>query len=408
VLGDSTGNDVNEWAYTLAAAIGADYPAWTVDHRLWNDATQAYAAPTRLQTGAAGERFMDLSAATYGRRMPLGFAPALTGIIDARVKLSAATWADGVSTTDLMCHEAGYNYRCWWFYLASDGSPSFQYSLDGVAVQSAIGPFASTTLAAGSTGWLRVLFNPNDGAGNRVTKFYESVDGIAWTQIGATITTAGVVVLFDTPVAIYVIGGRASVGVVHGTKIYEVQLRDGDNGKCVTPCLPDQWSRFESGVADSLVTGAPVLTFVNGSQSGADITYLGDVTRLPKLTPDYGQVLTFLSDSHNEHWVQGAWWQGLYAAWVTSVKARLPIAPIVALTQNPEQATFVLATGHASRRISLLAFARSLGIGVIDTFKAFTDNAAGSTTLMLDDVHPNATGSALWMNTIKALLDKAA
>jgi len=87
VLGDSTGNDVTEWAYLVAEDIAADYPNWTVDHRKWSDATQQYDPPTRVQTGTAGDRYLDLSTGTTGRCAPIGAFPYMAGTMDLRVKM---------------------------------------------------------------------------------------------------------------------------------------------------------------------------------------------------------------------------------------------------------------------------------------------------------------------------------
>jgi hypothetical protein len=404
VLGDSTGVGTYSWPYLLAAGISTDYPAWTVDYKPWNDTLQSYDPATRIQTGTAGERYMDLSAGTYGRRLPLGSVPALTGIIDVRVKISAATWTPAATVNLVNKSQSPPNWS-WAFSLATSAQLMFTISTDGSALTT-ITQFAFVTLPLNTPGWVRVKFNPNDGAGNRVTTFYQSTDGITWTTLG-TNTTAGAVTLFDATIANYWLGGGASSAAATATKIYEVQVRDGDTGKCVTPCKPDLWSRY--GVStDCPVVGAPVLTMLSGSMSGAGITYLGDATRLPKMTPDYGQVLTLLSDGHNETWAQGAYWQSIYAAWVTAVKARLPVAPAVGIAQNPERTATMYWSEDASRRLGLLAFARALGIGVIDVFKAFTDYGNWQVDLMNDDIHPNAAlGYPLWTTTIKNLLDKS-
>jgi hypothetical protein len=52
VCSDSTGRgDLNYWPRQLAAALGVDWPRYTVQYAYWDDATMAYLAPTTLQTG---------------------------------------------------------------------------------------------------------------------------------------------------------------------------------------------------------------------------------------------------------------------------------------------------------------------------------------------------------------------
>jgi hypothetical protein len=46
---------------------------------------------------------------------------------------------------------------------------------------------------------LKVTHQMNDGAGNNVVKFWYSTNlGALWTQLGATISTAGVMSIFDS------------------------------------------------------------------------------------------------------------------------------------------------------------------------------------------------------------------
>lgn len=51
LVGDSTGNETGEWFYKLVVWIGQQFPKYTIVYRLWDDAAQAYLAPTTIQTG---------------------------------------------------------------------------------------------------------------------------------------------------------------------------------------------------------------------------------------------------------------------------------------------------------------------------------------------------------------------
>ena len=52
VLGDSTGDETTEWIYLLAQLLAADFPAVTVQYRLWDTGTSNYGAATTIQTGS--------------------------------------------------------------------------------------------------------------------------------------------------------------------------------------------------------------------------------------------------------------------------------------------------------------------------------------------------------------------
>lgn len=405
ILGDSTGNETTEWAYKFADSMRTAYPAWSVKYKLWDDTAQNYAATTVLQTGTAGERYVSNAVGTTPRRMDPTVTTNITGVIDARVKLSMSDWTPGAQV-NLGGRSGGAGFRGWYMFVNTAGVPGFVYSTDGTALTTVFGT-ASAGIADGATTWLRYLFTPDDGAGNRVTKFYKSSDNVTWTQVGATVTTAGAVTLFQ-PVWGYEIGGTAGGVISNATttlSIYEVEIRNGENGPNVVPAIPDLWPPYDlNGIAAG---GAPTLTFVNGSKAGGDAAYLGDSVRLPKLTPAYGQALTLISDSHNEGLATDKVWLDKYETLRLAVEARLPGSSTVILTQNPETSGTAWYREHRARRINLLGYARAKHLDIIDTYRAFLDYGAWEANLMADAVHPNAAGSDLWRDTVKAAFDAA-
>lgn len=66
VLGDSTGNETTEWVYLAAQWLAAQYPAWTVQYRLWNDGTTAYATASTIQTGSGSRTLTIYNASVSG------------------------------------------------------------------------------------------------------------------------------------------------------------------------------------------------------------------------------------------------------------------------------------------------------------------------------------------------------
>lgn len=52
VLSDSTANETTEWVYLLAQLLATDFPAFTVQYRLWDTGTSNYGAATTIQTGS--------------------------------------------------------------------------------------------------------------------------------------------------------------------------------------------------------------------------------------------------------------------------------------------------------------------------------------------------------------------
>ena len=101
------------------------------------------------------------------------------------------------------------------FFLNSAGGLGFDYSTDGSATVSAdsTATVASAALFAGDAYHARVTHRVNNGAGSRDTKFYTSLDGSTWTQLGDTITA----------------GARPQAARDSATLIYVVECRNQDD-----------------------------------------------------------------------------------------------------------------------------------------------------------------------------------
>lgn len=405
-LTDSTGNDTTDWPYILGQQIAASYPGFTVDHMLWSDATQTYAAPTRIQLGTAGERYLDCASGTWATVTDKTTATGLsttTTTLDVRAKVSLTSWTPAARQYLIVLDSGAAPTIGWRLYIEPSGVVGMLWSNNGTA-SFATTSTVSTGLAANTIRWVRCLFQPDDGGGNRVTKFYTSTDGVTWSQLGTTVTTAGATTIYNPlPTAGYQIGGINNAPAIY-TKVYAVDIRDGDTGPSIFPIVPDLWSPYGNGTAATIV-GAPVLTIVNGAHPGANISYLGNATRLPKMVPQYGQLVTFLSDSHNESWITSGQWGTLYKTWVDQVRTKLPGSGICLMTQNPETTAAIYNQVHASRRYNILAL-KSAGYDVLDIWQQFID-AGFPGSLMADSVHPNTAGSTLWATYVKKRIDMA-
>src|SRR5690348_7415956 len=396
VLGDSTGNDTYEWPTLFAQYLAGKNPAWTVRTRLWNDTTQTYDAPVTVQTGPAGEQYLQGAAGQITRRVSPGAIQHITGVMDVRLKLAADSWTNAAVA---LGRENGAGQRSWWVAFTATGAPTFVVSSDGTALATLTGT-ANVPFAAGAVGWVRWVYTPDNGSGSKTLQTYTSTDGLTWTALGSLVTSAGAVVPFNTTTAAIDVGGRGGATGLPG-KYYEVQVRNGVDGPNTVPALVGSWVPTPVAGTPMTLAGSPVLTIVNGSKPGADLAYLNDSTRLPKMTPNYGQTLIMLSDSHNESTRQDNEFLSLYDAWVTAVQARFVGVPVVVLTQNPQNGAVSVAA-HAARRGNLLTYARAKGVDVIDTYRAFLLDPRGIPALMADTIHPNAAGAQLWFDQISA------
>jgi hypothetical protein len=397
-LGDSTGNESDEPPRLMLADLAASQPALTFQEVLWSDTTQDCSTRATIQTGTAGVLYASFNGTQTERTAP---SVSLTGALDLRAKIRATDYTPTAGVMVLGSMESAK--RSWSLCISTAGALVVMYSTDGAGVATLVSN-ANLATADNTDIWIRAVFTPNDGGGNRTGKFYTSTDGATWTQLGTTVTTAGAVTLHDPGTSsTFRIGGTpvGAYGRFVG-RIYEAQVRDGEGGGTVVPCVPDLWSD-PSGTAGPIV-GAPVVTLVNGSHVGAGLTYLNAAGRVSKMTPHYGQAVTILSDSHNDSKTTGSTFLAAYDAWRVAVAARV-VAPQIILTQNPQNPSASNDVEHSVRRLNLLTYGPAKSVVVIDTYQTFLNNPDWLAEWMEDTVHPNALGSAAWWAAMKAGYD---
>lgn len=393
VLGDSTGNETAEWAYLLAQNVATAHPEYTVQHALWSDAAQDIALPTVIQTGTAGEMYLDSGTGSTTRTIPLAETVHTSGVIDVRAKVRMDDWTPSAIAVTV-AREGGAGLRSWYFGIATTGKLGFWYSVDGTTLISDKLSTVSVAFADGAVGWIRGVYTPSTDV-----KFYTSPDGVTWTQLGTSLAHAhGAVFNATTP---YELGGRQNGNIYAGQDIYHIDVRDGLAGKPIVPISPAAWG---AGAVTAVgITGAPVFTVVNGSHPGADLAYWTQ-TRIDKALPSYGQRLAFLSLSHNELAQSGPTFASRYATTLAAMKSRMPGVPLVGLTQNPQKAprSTVFINAQAARRVDIFTAAASAGATYIDIYQAFVDAGLATTVDGADGVHPTAAGSLVWRDAVLA------
>lgn len=410
VLSDSTGVPGTSWPYLLANQIAADYPDLTVHTRDWNDTNQDYDRPTVIQTGAAGERRMVMNATSPAA--PTMRGPAVTGDYDIRVCANMVDWTPNYGAVLFMQYDTVSNNAFRWT-IGDDDYMRFTWFPDGTFA-SGITKQSSVTvpITNGTKAWVRVVHDIDNGAGGNDVKFYTSSDGVTWTQLGSTQTTAGVTTHFAAT-QYYQLGFFGA-----SAQFYEVEHRNGINGATVLPRMADLWN-YTIGTGPAAQAGAPVVTVAVGAQNGAGIGYddtdanltgyLNDATRLPKLLPDFGSLAFILSTGINELEMGGHTWATRLGAWVNSVKALLPNADPIVLTSVPVVSS-TYSKGPRRRRPWTLAYGqRDATVHVIDTAQAFLDDGRSLTGVLLggDEVHPTTAGYIVMASPIIANYEAA-
>lgn len=180
--------------------------------------------------------------------------------LDVRVLVAYDDWTPAGESIAAAHYVNTGNQRRWAFGIASTGRPTVFYSTDG-STNTQVTCSAATGFTDGTAHWIRVTIDVDNGAAGRDIKFWTSADGVTWTQLGTTTTTAGTITLFDST-ALFQLGCRSGTaltssmaGVVYGVQvsgtIRTTVLSDGDS---VVPFDPADWTAGYTGTG----TGATV------------------------------------------------------------------------------------------------------------------------------------------------------
>jgi hypothetical protein len=344
MVSDSTGDDqnagspVDEWPGVLIQKLAADYPAYTVQERNWDDATQGYRAAITRQTGTGGgERGVRFVKATPGSMQYPGAA--VTAALDVQAKINPTAWTDSGDRAIACKWEAGTNQRSFLFLLGATGSLALNHSAAGTAAfgqkTSSVTIPATVNPGNGNPLWVRATLTLDNAAGGHDVRFYTSPDGTTWTQLGTTQTGAGVTTLFGgtAPYQLGALGGgQASPfdGIIYRARVYGVI----DGKRSMVPPLLDDWDNYQTNSDRLTFVGAPILTLLNGGQSGQNVAYFDNATRRPILHQPFGQAVVMVSSAHNDGTQTRQVWLGNYGAMINNIKGLLPGVPILCLGQN--------------------------------------------------------------------------
>jgi hypothetical protein len=417
VMGDSTGNDPGEWVDLMARDLGAMHPTCRVQMKTWDGTAEKLGAWSVLQAGSAGERHAIIPQTTPRALFTKSAdITAPTGDLDIRVKVALDDWTPAALAT-LAARYGVAGSRSWSLSIAPTGNRiQLDWSPDGTTMLALAPPPNLPVVADGATKWVRFTLDVDNGAGGYTGTSYLSDDGQTWTQVGQSVTSAGTTSVYGGGTQDYEIGGRAITSQTAPGKYYEVQIRNGIDGPVVNPQPIDTWTRVIA--SDMLTTsgfgGSPTLYVINGSQPGADLAYLTDTVRLPKLFHPMPGALVFLNCSHNDRENVGTILLSKWDTALTALRARIgSTAVFCVITQNPQlpPIELALAQNNARRRRDRLTWAARNALYAIDTYKAFLDDPRGAATLLkTDGIHPTVdttsttaqTGSRLWADTVLA------
>lgn len=160
-----------------------------------------------------------------------------TGDIDLRAKLSLSNWTAATTYRLIGQWENSPDYS--YMLDLNSGNIRVNYSTNGTSTAS-LSSNATISAAADSTLWVRATLDVNDGSGNKVARFYTSVDGSSWTQLGTNVVSAGTITLYNSSGRLEVATSNAgSSGALNG-KLFHAEVRSGIDGTVVARFDPDE------------------------------------------------------------------------------------------------------------------------------------------------------------------------
>lgn len=161
---------------------------------------------------------------------PDSVANSITGDIEIIVDLILPDWTPATNQLLVGKIDSTTN-RSYFFQVLNAGRLNFTTSTDGsTGGQTTTASTVVTGVPDGTRKRLKVTRDMDNGASGNDTKFFLSDDGITWTQLGDTITTAGVISTFNSDSPVEIGSGFLGTSEVTTGSIHRVQIFDGIDG----------------------------------------------------------------------------------------------------------------------------------------------------------------------------------
>ena len=178
----------------------------------------------------------------------------ITGDIDIRAYVALDDWTPALKIIFVSKYATAANLS-YAFNVAATGELEYRWSADGTNAVATLSSSVVTGFADGSSNYVRVTHDVNNGASGNDVKFFTSTDGVTWTQLGITRTTAGVTSIFSGTSPLQM--ANPNYGTALTGKVYRAQILNGIDG---TKVLDVDTSVITSGAATSFtaLTGQTV------------------------------------------------------------------------------------------------------------------------------------------------------
>lgn len=174
-----------------------------------------------------------ITATTYVTT-PDSAAISVVGDLDIRVRAALVNWNTGTiqELANKMRVSGQYAYE---FYVSATGFLTYRWSANGTAIIAKVSTVV-TGLAANAIKWVRVTHDVDNGAAGNDVKFWMSDDNVTYTQLGTTITTAGITSIFDGTDALHL--GTSNGALPMGGNMFRTDVLNGIAGTVVATFNP--------------------------------------------------------------------------------------------------------------------------------------------------------------------------
>ena len=218
---------------TISSATGETWTMQSSAAKVQSDATGTYL-------------LLDGTVDSYAST-PDSAALDITGDLDLRVRVAANDWTPtGFLKFLLTKFSSGQcSYR---LDLQTNGALALVWSANGTNTVAYVTSTVPVGVADGSIKWVRATLDVDNGSGGRDIKFWTSDNNATWTQLGTTITQAGVTSVYSGSQRVMLGSGYAGdVNYNFIGKIYKAEVRSGIDGAVV--------ASFDAALANGLNDG---------------------------------------------------------------------------------------------------------------------------------------------------------
>jgi hypothetical protein len=373
VLGDSTGNEPTEWVYLLAQWLGTQYPRYAVRHRLWNDSTQTYDAPTVVSAGT--DIPPPTVADTYDRADGQVTTDSLTSSGAAYLIVGGGTLS--VTSNKLVPSQSGA-----YFLIAA---PRADYTMT-----------VDHTFVTGTNP--RFFIRHADDANHLFVEIGLSSMTLYKRQ-GGTLTS---------------LGAASSLGITNG-QVKTVTITT--SAQTVTITVNGVTLTYSLSTVEQQVFRSPTTVgfYANGTVAGTSIDSLNIVpgglfldiwnASMPGATASYSytrfaQQLVVAAEMTITNYGHNQTYQDIRPELLALARGVLnynPRTQLALTAQNPRAATNGKFTDGIVKNQAIASLAATEGYGLIDAGSAFLANPNYAADWLLSDgLHPNAAGSVVW------------